>query len=358
MLNINRYYFYPKNIKFLFLSYLVLLFSLSLFSGTALAKDLVLPDGISYPEGIAIADDGTIYMGSLKTGTIVRLQPGATAMEVFAIGQLTHGAMGMVVDKARGILWVCDSAPSFSTPGITSALVGLSLLDGTKLFTHPINPIPANTPVLCNDVIIHNGALLMTESIGGRVLRVPREKVGDGSIAEEWIIDSTLRGSTDVPFGANGLEILADYLYVANSGQRSIVQFPLNVQNCLQGGCGKKVTLLDLQGNPTTFVGFGDGLAAVGNNGLLVVDNAILLPPPFIGGNSLNAIYLDHATATGYMRAMHSYDFPTTVAIDHQHVVWVVEGQLNSFFNFDSSQLNTPFKAVGIPLYELLTKRY
>jgi len=356
MFSANRHYKNTHSNKSLLLSYLILLSVLLLFSTLSLAKDLVLPNGVSYPEGIAFADDGTMYVGSVYDGTIVRLLPGANSMDIFSVNQFKHGAFGMVVDNERSILWVCDAIPAFDNTIITtSTLVGLSMLDGSTVYRHPLDPVPGLS-VLCNDVIVHQDSLLMTETIGGRVLRVPAEKVDSDSTAEDWIIDSALLGGS-IPFGANGLEIVADYLYVANSGQGSLTQYPLTIKNCLSGGCGKKVKLMDLKGKPTVFVGAVDGLAAVGRHGLLAVDNGLLLQDSS-KANTLNAIFIDHRNAIGYMHVLRRYDYPTTVALNSKKVAWVVEGQLNLLFGFDVGEPNTPFKVVGESLFELLTNRH
>src|SRR5271169_235430 len=74
------------------------------------AKQVELPGDRVYPESIAAAGDGTLYVSSLASGGVLRIKPGATTPEQWiapgAFG--TRSTFGVLVDEKKGQLWVCS----------------------------------------------------------------------------------------------------------------------------------------------------------------------------------------------------------------------------------------------------------
>lgn len=98
-----------------------------------------LPDDF-YPESIAIAADGTFYIGSWHEGSVARLLPGESRAEVF-IPSGSNGlfnTQGLLIDTARQTLWVCSGDSGFSVaPRTTSALKAFDLATGTPKASYP-----------------------------------------------------------------------------------------------------------------------------------------------------------------------------------------------------------------------------
>src|SRR5690349_367198 len=59
---------------------------------------LVLPGDQFFPESIAAAPDGTLFVSSLVTGEIVRFRPGSTVAETFVPEDVNIGTGGVAVD--------------------------------------------------------------------------------------------------------------------------------------------------------------------------------------------------------------------------------------------------------------------
>jgi hypothetical protein len=69
-----------------------------------------LPANFQYPNGIARASDGTLYVGSITSGQILRITPDGT--EAFFPGNdQVFAATTLRLDESRGLLW--GSSPDF-----------------------------------------------------------------------------------------------------------------------------------------------------------------------------------------------------------------------------------------------------
>jgi hypothetical protein len=239
--------------------------------GGDLGDSIALPDNF-YPEGIAAADDGTLYIGSLTTGGIQRVPADSTTAEEFIAGGAVaeRGVVGLKVDDARDIVWFCDSSPT--TPSPEAELVGVSTAaatEGDEVARHALTSGDAAADAgaanaFCNDVIVMpNGDLLITESAAGEIYRVPSADVLTDDSAELWSTAPELEPGPG-GFGANGLELVGDMLVVANSGL--FVLDPASPDSA---------SAITLTGDNTMFLGSPDGLALVpgSTTELVVADN-------------------------------------------------------------------------------------
>lgn len=330
-----------------------------------------LPAGVDFPEGIAIAADGTMFVGSITNGSfidqgivggaITRQGPGDAEPEIFvAAGTFVHGVIGLAVDEDRDILWVCDASPLFGAPA--TAIVGVSMSTGDILsgYTHPIDPVPGY-PVLCNDLIVVDGDLLATESFGGRVVRVAEDDVGSGSTAEDWAIGTALQAMEGgPPFGANGIVNLNNTIYVSNFGNGTLVEIPyddIEYFDCSAGDCATEVALFDKEGASVRLVG-PDGMVVVGNQKILVAENGMFNQLGF--GNTLTSIKIpkhkshsrDGRDKSATVKIIALVDTPTTVAIGQDDdIAWVVVGQFDHLFQLAPfNEVETPFKVVPVEL--------
>jgi hypothetical protein len=270
-------------------------------SGGAVASAVIeLPGASFYPEGIAAAADGTLFVGSLPQGTVVRVAADSTTATPFVpAGVAQRGVVGLTVDDNRDLLWFCDSNPLAAVPG--GAIVGVSLEDGTEVVRHAMpNPgagavvdagvsdagsaadagdagaTPA-APVIatfCNDLIVDGtGNLLATDS-RGRIFRVPAASVMTANSASVWLSVPEISPPAPTGFGANGLDIVGGTLIVANGGLVAIDPNSANPATTV------RQIRLTLDGVPATLCG-ADGLQTVpgSTTDLVVVENGDCNPP-------------------------------------------------------------------------------
>ncbi len=79
-----------------------------LYSVAASAKELTpiqLPAGFQYPNGIARADDGTLYVGSILSGRILEIKPNGRIETFFPGNENIFAVTSLRLDEPRGILW-------------------------------------------------------------------------------------------------------------------------------------------------------------------------------------------------------------------------------------------------------------
>jgi sugar lactone lactonase YvrE len=283
-----------------------------------------LPGDAFYPEGIASAADGTLYVGSLATGAIVRVTPCETDVETFVdVGTTTRNVVGMIVDEDAALLWACDSDFSFMTPPVLQAY---DLASGALVASHDFGAVG-----FCNDIALGvDGAVYATDSSGARVVRVaPADRLQDTPV-ETWLTDPEFVVGMG-EFGLNGIALADDTtLYAVNYQQGELYRIPIEA-----GGTAGAVTLLDLDVTLVT----PDGLKALAPDRLLVVEQGL-------GGLSSIDIAGDAATVTVSTSGL---DFPTTFAIVEQDA-WVSLGQLDHLLGIDPAPPTVPFTIVRVAL--------
>ena len=75
-----------------------------------------LPADFQYPNGIARASDGTLYVGSVTSGRILRINPQGKSEAFFPGSDEIFAATSLRLDERRGILW--GTSPDFlGVPG-------------------------------------------------------------------------------------------------------------------------------------------------------------------------------------------------------------------------------------------------
>lgn len=70
-----------------------------------------LPPGFQYPNGITHSRDGTLYVGSVTSGQILRITPGGKTDTFFPGSNEIFAATSLRLDEQRGILW--GTSPDF-----------------------------------------------------------------------------------------------------------------------------------------------------------------------------------------------------------------------------------------------------
>jgi sugar lactone lactonase YvrE len=247
--------------------------SLDVAAGTPTPEKVELPGSDYYPEGIAAAGDGTLYIGSIMQGIVSKVAPGGTTATPFVtVGVSRRGVIGLTVDTPRGLLWICDSNPKLEEARKAGELVGVRLTDGTEKVRHVLPPLDGKAP-FCNDVIVSpDGALWVTDSAGGRVFRIPATAALAAGTAEAWITGGEVGPPPTGGSGANGLEWVDGTLVVANVGRGTLVALDPSSTDPSRGA--KVIALRDQQGAPVTLCS-PDGVELVpgSKDSVVVVEN-------------------------------------------------------------------------------------
>ena len=315
--------------------------SSALAGGVERPQTLAIPTDVPFPEGIASDARGALYVGSLTTGAIARFPPRSKTGEVWlAGGILERGAIGLTVDHRRRVLWVCDSS---TFEPIASSLVGIDMKSRNVVARHPL---PASGAVLCNDVSVSpRGDIFLSDSFGGRVLRIASADALSNSPVVEWSNSELLVAPNDPPFGANGIVATRRAVFVVNFNTGSLIRIP--IRRSRAAGTATVVPLIDSDGQPTHISG-PDGLVRSARAEFLVVENGV-----FGGPNRLTRISLGFKGRQRVGRVEPIADglnVPTTVAVV-KDVAWVVEGQLDHFLGLDPSAPD-PFQLVAVEIGE------
>jgi hypothetical protein len=158
-----------------------------------LPDTIPLPDGFQ-PEGIAIAHDGTFYVGSIPTGAVFSGDVRSGRGEVLVDAREGRAAIGLKVD-ARGRLFVAG--------GPTGQAFVYDARSGTPLASYQL----ASGTSFVNDVVVTRTAAWFTDSLNPVLYRVPLGRHGELPSEQEV---STLPLSGDFQqqpgINANGID--------------------------------------------------------------------------------------------------------------------------------------------------------
>lgn len=270
------------------------LVSVPLTGGPIGDTSIPLPGDTFYPEGIAAAADGTLYVGSVNTRVVVQVPADSTTASVFVPeGIAERGVIGLTVDDTRNLLWFCDSNPTAAVPG--AAIVGVSLDDGSEVVRHAMpnpgsapapdagvladagdagvsdagSPPPAGPASFCNDLIVDGTGNLFATDSSGRIFRVPAARVMTPNSASVWLTGPAAAPAMPGGFGANGIDIVGGTMIIANTDSLWAVN-----PNAADPASTARKLALTLDGAPATLCS-PDGLQAVpgSSTDLVVVEN-------------------------------------------------------------------------------------
>lgn len=289
---------------------------------------LVLAGERAFPEGIASDDDGALYVGSFFDGTVWRAEAGSLSTEAFSSGVLQN-ATGLLV--YGDYLLACDN---YMTTGFDqeSALVVLSLKDGTELARHSMK----SGPSICNDITLdEEGNLYATESFGNAIYSVSADQIANDSSMTLWSSDALFSANYEAGnFGLNGIaHAVGEGLYVVNFFTGELFLVPM----LKSGGAGPaEIVELTTATGETRPLAAPDGLKVTGDGWLMVTEQ---------GQGWLARI--DTKTKTIFPTAG-GFDKPSTFALDAEGTAWVVNSQLDDFAMGTAPTL--PFVVVSAPL--------
>jgi sugar lactone lactonase YvrE len=175
--------------------------------------EVVLSDASARPENLTSSRTGTLYFGSMATGTIYRAAPGAGLAEPWILASATGltNVLGVLADDNSNTLWVCQNATGGRDGAPAAGQTALRSFDLTSGASKGTFPFPANAG-FCNDIAVAaDGAVYASESYRGRVHRL---RPGAAAL-EVWATDSAINVIDGLAFLADG----ALYVNTFNTGR-------------------------------------------------------------------------------------------------------------------------------------------
>jgi sugar lactone lactonase YvrE len=278
---------------------------------SAAPESIGLPGDRVFPENSAATKDGTLYVGSLGSGGIVRIKPHSAKAEVWikpgAFG--SRSVFGVLVDERSNTLWVCSNDLTalgviITGTGSESALKGFDLKTGEGKVSAKL---PGNH-TLCNDIAMGpDGSTYVTNSSAPQILRLPP----GSSQLDVWASDLLFAppaggaGLDGIAFGADG------NLYVDTYTRGELFRVEAS------GGKAGRVTKL----TPSRPLVLSDAIRHLASNEFLIIE----------GGGRLDRMLIKGDNAT-IETIKGGYNTPTGVAIVG-NTAWVSEGQLSHVFD-------------------------
>lgn len=180
----------------------------------AIEGETLLPPGVRYPNGIARAADGTLYVGLVTSGQVLRLSPQGTWDVFFPGSAEIYAATSLRLDERRSTLW--GTSPDF-LPGAQARPNRLFALNSRTGAVRRTLIVPDGG--FGNDIgIAPDGTLYVTDSRKARVLRL-RPEARKLEVVIEHPDLAPVNG-----IGAAGIALAEDgRLVVANFGQGRLV---------------------------------------------------------------------------------------------------------------------------------------
>jgi streptogramin lyase len=308
----------------------VLSSALSTQAAIAEAQSIALPGLRAFPESLTSTVDGTLFIGRLGDGGIVRADSRTGEVEVFvAPGESeSRSILGVLADDTTNTLWACSNdlsalgGPS-SGGDRGSALKGFDLRTGAAKRSVPLPGAHA----FCNDIAVEsNGAVYVTDSAGPNILRLP-----PGASAFEVFASSPQFSPPPGGIGLDGIAFGSDgNVYVTTYTAGGL--FRVEVKG------GRAFLVTELHGSMRLTLP--DALRRLGENSFLLVEGSGSLDRVDIKGDTFAATPI-----RGGFRE------PTSVTRVGS-TAWVSEGQLAFFFNPSRKDLSPslPFRIYAIPL--------
>ena len=289
-----------------------------------------LPGDRAFPESLTSKRDGTLFVGSIAEGGILKVEPGAgTAVPWIKPGaNNSRSTFGVLADERSNTLLVCSndvSAIGIPGPGDAkgSALAAFNLTTGEAKGS---TPLPGSR-AFCNDIALGpDGSAYVTDSLNPHILRL---KPG-GSAFEVWASDPQFAPPKSGA-GLDGIAIGGDGAVYVNT----FVAGGLFKVAVTDGRAGE-VTALQTSRKLTLPV----ALRSYGPNSFLMIE----------GGGSLDLVTIKGGTAE-ISTIKDGFGGPVSVT-QVGSTAWVAEGQLGHLFDpeMKKQQPKLPFHLYALPL--------
>jgi sugar lactone lactonase YvrE len=288
-----------------------------------------LPGKQVFPENITSTSDGTLYVGSIADGGVLRVHSGSSIVEQWikpgAYG--TGSTFGLLADERSQTLWVCSndvSAFGIASPGTAkgSVLVGFEL----KTAKGKVRAALAGKGTFCNDITIGpDGAAYVTNSSAAQILRL----APGSTTLEVWSADPQFTPAAP-GFGLNGIAFGGDGNLYVNIYQPAGL-YRVAVKDGVAGEVSKLKTSRTLE--------LADGMRPLGGNRFAMIEGVGRVDRLTVVGDTVTVETLQDG-----------FSVPTGVTITGD-TAWVAEGQLSYLFNpAKRGEQRLPFRVYAVPL--------
>jgi len=282
--------------------------------------EITLPATRIFPESITSTADGTLIVGSLGHGNVLRIAPGKTTADEWikpGAGGLNN-VLGVYADEKGKTLWVCSN--NLENKGDATAVMAFDLKSGAPKGTYKL---PGEGP-LCNDIAVgSDGTAYIADT---RLATVLMLKPGSKAL-EVAAKDPLLAGADGLAFGDKTT------LYVNSVTANKLLRVDLG-----SDGKSKKVTELKLS-RPLDRP---DGMRAIGAHRMLLAENSGKMDiVTFEGPDKQNAV----------IKTIKEGLESTPGVTATRGMAWLIEGKLN-YRNDAALKDKDPgtFKMVAVPL--------
>jgi hypothetical protein len=303
----------------------------SALSRTAIAqtRSIALPGLRAFPESLTSTSDGTLFIGRLGDGGIVRANARTDEVAVFVApgASESRSISGVFADQRANTLWACSNnlsdlgGPSGSGDS-RSALKGFDLRTGAAKRSVPLPGAHA----FCNDIAVDaRGAIYVTDSAAPNILRLPA-----GASTFEVFASSPQFSPPERGIGLDGIAFGSDgNVYVTTYTVGGL--FRVDVK----GGRADGVT--KLHGQSLTRP---DALRSLGGHSFLLIEGSGSLDRVTVAGDAFAVVPIRGG-----------FQEPTSVT-QVESTAWVSEGQLAFFFDPAKMQSSPslPFRIYAVPL--------
>ena len=318
------------------LAILVLVLSFTLRATPQLVS-IPIPGTKAFPESITSRSDGTLYVGRLGNGGIVRIKPHTHENAIFvqpgALG--SRSILGVFADEASNTLWACSNdlsalgAPAKgSDTGSALKAFDLRTGNGKRSVSLP------GTHAFCNDIAVDaKGSIYVTDSANPTIL-----KLSPGATTfEVFAQDSAFSAPQSGGAGLDGIAFGSDgNLYVTTYAAGGLFRVEV------KAGIAGRITALSGDDQ----LRFPDALRKLGDNSFLLVEGA---------GTLDRVVIKDNGFAVTPMYG--NFSTPTSVALIGM-TAWVTEGNTTYFFDISKKNVTPPlpFRIYAVSLRKENTK--
>src|SRR4029077_4863072 len=291
----------------------------------------------AFPESITSNAGGTLYVGRLGDGGIVRIKPHTHENAIFvqpgALG--SRSILGVFADEASNTLWACSNNLSALGAPATgndrgSALKAFDLKTGVGKRSLSL----PGSHAFCNDIAVDaQGSVYVTDSANPTIL-----KLSPGAATfEVFAQDSAFSAPQSDAAGLDGIAFGSDgNLYVTNYAAGGLFRVEVNA--------GRAGRITALSGDHQ--LRFPDALRKLGDSSFLLVEGTGTLDSVVIRDNGF------------LVTPIHgNFSTPTSVALIGT-TAWVTEGNTTYFFDIAKKGVTPPlpFRIYAVSLTKENTK--
>jgi sugar lactone lactonase YvrE len=281
--------------------------------------EITLPGTRIFPESITSTSDGTLIVGSLGHGNVLRIAPGTATVEEWikpGTGGLNQ-ILGVYADQKGKTLWVCSN--NLNNKGEATAAMAFDLKTGAVKGTYKL----PGDGTLCNDIAVaSDGTAYFTDTRQGSVDML---KPGSKTL-EVAAKDPLLAGADGLAFGEKNI------LYVNSVTAGKLLRVDL-------GPDGKSKSVVELKLSQP--LDRPDGMRTIGKNRLLLAENS----------GKMDIVTFDPGLQNATIKTIKEGLVMTPAVTLTRGTAWIVEGKL-PYMNDASYKDKDPglFKLYAVPL--------